>query len=47
MLQTMRTNLGTVWRSPKVQADAKTKRTDKQIQAEVKNGIAPPSPHLE
>ena len=38
LVQTMRTNLGTVWRAPKVQQDAKTKRTDKDIQAEVLNG---------
>ena len=35
LMQTMRTNLGTVWRAPKVQQDAKTNRTDKDIQAEI------------
>ncbi len=38
LVQTMRTNLATVWRSPKVQQEAKTKRTDKEIQKEVLRG---------
>ena len=38
LMQTMRTNLGTVWRAPKVQQDAKTNRTDKDIQAEILRG---------
>lgn len=38
LVQTMRTNLGSVWRAPKVQQDAKTKRTDKDIQAEILRG---------
>jgi len=38
LVQTMRINLGTVWRAPKVQQDAKTKRTDKDIQAELLRG---------
>ncbi|MFT4548149.1 MAG: hypothetical protein ACI9MB_002100, partial [Verrucomicrobiales bacterium] len=37
-VETMRTNLLTVWRDPKVQNAKKTKRVDKEIQAEVKNG---------
>ena len=40
LVQTMRTNLGSVWRVPKVQQDAKTKRTDKDIQAEILRGYA-------
>jgi hypothetical protein len=38
ILQTMRTNLATVWRSPKEQQAKKTKRTDKEILAEVQRG---------
>ena len=38
LVQTMRTNLASVWRVPKVQQDAKTKRTDKDIQAEILRG---------
>jgi hypothetical protein len=36
--QTMRGNLATLWRSPKVQEDQKTKRRDAEIQAEVRRG---------
>ncbi|MFP6874805.1 MAG: hypothetical protein VCA55_14990 [Verrucomicrobiales bacterium] len=35
---TMRTNLATVWRDPKTQQDAKTKRKDAEIMAEVAGG---------
>ncbi len=38
LVQTMRQNLASVWRSPKVQQDAKTKRTDKEILAQVIRG---------
>lgn len=38
ILQTMRQNLATVWRSPKEQMAKKTKRTDKEIMAEVRRG---------
>jgi hypothetical protein len=40
LVQTMRTNLGSVWRAPKVQQDAKTNRTDKDIQAELLRGYS-------
>lgn len=40
LIQTMRTNLGSVWRAPQVQQDAKTKRTDKDIQAELFRGYS-------
>ena len=40
MAQTMRSNLGQLWRSPAVQRDAKTKRKQKDIEAEVKQGYA-------
>ncbi|MGI9243500.1 MAG: hypothetical protein ACR2RV_22055 [Verrucomicrobiales bacterium] len=36
--ETMRRNLLTVWRDPRVQDQKKTKRVDKEIQAEVKRG---------
>jgi hypothetical protein len=38
LLQTMRTRLATSWRSLRVQQDNKTKRTDKDIEAEVTRG---------
>ncbi len=38
LAQTMRTNLLTVWRNPKTQQDAKTKRTDKETLNEVRKG---------
>jgi hypothetical protein len=38
LLQTMRTRLATSWRNLRVQQDAKTKRTDKDIEAEVTRG---------
>jgi hypothetical protein len=38
LLQTMRANLASVWRDPKVQQDQKTKRKDKDIQAEIIRG---------
>lgn len=38
ILQTMRQNLATVWRSPKEQQQKKTNRTDKEIEAEVARG---------
>ncbi len=38
ILGTMRQNLATVWRSPKEQQAKKTKRTDKEIIAEVQRG---------
>ena len=37
-VETMRRNLLTVWRDPKVQQQKKTKRVDKEIQAEVSRG---------
>ena len=37
-VETMRRNLLTVWRDPRVQDEKKTKRVDKEIQAEVKRG---------
>jgi len=37
-VETMRRNLLTVWRDPRVQDQKKTKRVDKEIQAEVKRG---------
>ncbi len=40
LVQRMRTNLGSVWRVPKVQQDANTKRTDKDIQAEILRGYS-------
>lgn len=40
MLQTMRANLAGVWRDPRVQQEQKTKRTDKEIVAEVLRGYA-------
>ncbi len=40
LVQTMRTNLGSVWRAPQIQQDAKTKRTDKDIQAELLRGYS-------
>ena len=39
-VETMRRNLLTVWRDPKVQDAKKTKRVDKEIQAEVARGYA-------
>lgn len=36
--QTMRGNLATLWRDPKVQEEQKTKRRDAELQAEVKRG---------
>ena len=38
LVQSMRQNLASVWRAPKVQQDNKTKRSDKQIQAQVMQG---------
>ena len=38
LVQTMRTNLGSVWRDPKVQDAKKTQRKDKEIQAQVLAG---------
>ena len=38
MIQTMRSNLATVWRKPDVQKNNKTQRKDKEIQAEVFRG---------
>jgi hypothetical protein len=38
VLQTMRQRLATGWRSPKVQQDQKTKRTDKEMEAEATRG---------
>ena len=38
LLQTMRVRLATSWRNMRVQQDAKTKRTDKDIEAEVTRG---------
>jgi len=38
LLQTMRQRLAGQWRSPRVQQDAKTKRSDKEIEAEVMRG---------
>jgi hypothetical protein len=38
LLQTMRQRLATSWRSPNVQQQAKTKRTDKELDAEVTRG---------
>ena len=38
MIQTMRSNLATVWRKPDVQKNSKTQRKDKEIQAEVFRG---------
>ncbi|HYO09438.1 MAG TPA: hypothetical protein VER17_10740 [Tepidisphaeraceae bacterium] len=40
LLQTMRQRLATSWRSPQVQQQAKTKRTDKELDAEVTRGYA-------
>jgi hypothetical protein len=47
LVQTMRTNLGSVWRAPKVQQDNKTKRTDKDIQAELLRGYTTAQEALE
>ncbi len=38
MIQTMRSNLATIWRKPDVQKNNKTQRKDKEIQAEVFRG---------
>ena len=38
LLQTMRRNLATVWKKPEVQQQQKTKRKDKEIQAEIARG---------
>lgn len=38
MIQTMRSNLATIWRKPDVQKSNKTQRKDKEIQAEVFRG---------
>ncbi|MDG2124548.1 MAG: hypothetical protein P8J87_12660, partial [Verrucomicrobiales bacterium] len=38
LLTTMRSNLASLWRDPKVQAASKTKRKDKELQAEVARG---------
>ncbi|MEM9478369.1 MAG: hypothetical protein AAGA58_01765 [Verrucomicrobiota bacterium] len=38
LVQKMRQNLITIWRNPKVQQDKKTKRRDKEIEAEVQRG---------
>jgi hypothetical protein len=38
ILQTMRERLAGQWRAPRVQQDAKTKRSDKEIEAEVTRG---------
>ncbi len=40
LLQTMRANLGGIWRKPDVQQQKGTKRKDKEIQAEVIRGYA-------
>lgn len=40
LIQTMRTNLGKVWRMPATQKTAKTNRKQKDIQLEVKRGYA-------
>lgn len=40
MIQTMRSNLATIWRQPDVQKSNKTQRKDKEIQAEVFKGYA-------
>jgi hypothetical protein len=38
LLQTMRQRLASQWRMPRIQQEAKTKRTDKDIEAEVSRG---------
>ena len=38
LVQTMRRNLATVWKQPQVQQQQKTKRKDKEIQAEIARG---------
>ncbi len=38
LVETMRANLAALWRAPKVQQQQKTKRTDKDIEAEVVRG---------
>lgn len=40
LIQTMRERLAGQWRQPRVQQDAKTKRTDKEISAQVARGYA-------
>ncbi|MCB1096958.1 MAG: hypothetical protein KDN22_15390 [Verrucomicrobiae bacterium] len=38
LVQTMRRNLATVWKKPEVQQQQKTKRKDKEIQADIERG---------
>ncbi|MCA8921576.1 MAG: hypothetical protein KDD82_07175, partial [Planctomycetes bacterium] len=47
LVQTMRTNLGGVWRDPKVQDAKQTQRKDKEIQAQVLAGYAQATQLLE
>lgn len=40
LLRRMRTNLATLWPNPKIQQQAKTKRTDKQLEAHILKGYS-------